>query len=710
MSKTGRRGRLLEILREAKSSPFSIQEGRFRFGQLKDSLYYSDWTEESFLSDNSHKGMVTRSFNFAKLKYLVLIAVLALSVLIARTAWLQIIKGHHYYLLSEDNRLRAEIIEPKRGIIYDHNLLPLVRNKANFVLYLRPIELPKAELERDILLREISTVLDRENKEVATSASLAGTMSVGDKTLDLVADSASFYQIKDLLSAVKIGSLESYQPLFIKDGIDYETAMLISLKLPDWPGVFLTNKIRREYLVAGENEAQIATTTSLSHVLGYTGKISEKELANLRSGYSLIDYVGKVGLEYFWEKELRGLAGRKNIEVDALGRQKKVVSETLAQDGYNLQLSLDLKLQQEIERILQEKITGEDPKRASVIVMDPRTGAIRALVSWPAYDNNAFARGISQGEYDELINNPNRPLFSRAISGEFPSGSTIKPIFAAGALQEGTITEKTTFLSNGGLRIGQWFFPDWRAGGHGLTDVRRAIAFSVNTFFYYIGGGFGDFQGMGLDGLVKYSRLFGLGEKSGIDVSGEAAGFVPTRAWKEQAKNEPWYIGDTYHFAIGQGDVLVTPLQVANYTAAIANGGTLYRPYLVENIMDSGNQVVRSIDPEVIRANFISPENIKIVREGMRQTVTVGSGRFLDSLPVAAAGKTGTAQWSSQKDTHAWFIGFAPYDYPEVALAVLVEEGGDGSAISTRIAYDILNWYFRTPEVTSEPEVEIVNE
>ncbi len=706
MSKIGRRGRLLDILRETKSSPFSIQEGRFRFGQLKDSVYYSDWTEESFLSDNSHKGMVTRSFNFAKLKYLVLIAVLALSVLIGRTAWLQVVKGQHYYLLSEDNRLRAEIIEPKRGIVYDRNLLPLVRNKANFVLYLRPIELPKAELERDALLREISTILERGQANNSSSETTEGHISLDGRELDLVADGASFYEIKELLSSVKIGSLQSYQPLFIKDGIDYETAMLINLKLADWPGVFLTNKIRREYLVAGASDTEIATTTSLSHIIGYTGKISEKELADLRSGYSLIDYVGKVGLEYSWEKELRGLTGRKNIEVDALGRQKKVVSETPAQDGYNLQLSLDLKLQQEIERILQEKISGDDPKRASVIVMDPRTGAVRALVSWPAYDNNMFARGIKQGEYDELINNLNRPLFNRAISGEFPSGSTIKPIFAAGALQEGIITDKTTFLSNGGLRIGQWFFPDWRAGGHGLTDVRRAIAFSVNTFFYYIGGGFGDFRGMGLDGLVKYSRLFGLGEKSGIDISGEVAGFVPTRAWKEQAKNEPWYIGDTYHFAIGQGDVLATPLQVVNFTATIANGGTLYRPHLVDKIMDSNNQLVRAVSPEIIREDFISPSNIEIVREGMRQTVTIGSGRYLDSLSVTVAGKTGTAQWSSQKDTHAWFVGFAPYDNPEVAITILVEEGGEGSAISTRIAYDILNWYFRPDEA----KVEISNE
>ena len=191
-------------------------------------------------------------------------------------------------------------------------------------------------------------------------------------------------------------------------------------------------------------------------------------------------------------------------------------------------------------------------------------------------------------------------------------------------------------------------FPDWLAGGHGATNVRRAIAFSVNTFFYYIGGGYGDFTGLGLNGLVKYSRLFGLGEITGIDLNGEADGFVPTRAWKEQTKKEPWYIGDTYHFAIGQGDVLVTPLQVVNYTAALAHGGTLYKPHFVTKILNSNNEVIKEIKPEIINENFIDKRNIEIVREGMRQTITIGSGRSLSSLNVSVAGKTGTAQWSTK--------------------------------------------------------------
>ncbi|HZJ41519.1 MAG TPA: penicillin-binding protein 2 [Patescibacteria group bacterium] len=691
MASNKRTKKLLEALQERSSDPFAVKEGRFSFGRLKDSFYRSAWVEESFLSDNSRKEMVTRSFNFSKLKLFLVFGILAIFILITRAAWLQVIKSEYYYLLSEDNRLRQEVIEPKRGIIYDRNFNALVRNKANFVLYLRPIDLPRDELKRDGLIREVSMVLSglEKNTEGDKMELTSG------KTVNFKQDNEYFYKIKELLSTVKIGSLESYQPLFIVDNIDYEIAMKLNLEISKWPGVFVSNKIRREYLVSKNNEAAVATSTSLSHLLGYTGKINTEEYDKLGSNYSVLDYIGKVGLEYFWESDLKGSPGKKNIEVDALGRMKKAINEEPAHDGHNLLLSIDLELQQKTEEILRAHLEKNKIEKASIIIMDPNNGEILTMISWPFYNNNDFATGINTENYQDLLNNPNQPLFNRAVSGEFPSGSTIKPIFAAGALQEGVISENTSFLSNGGLWIGQWFFPDWRAGGHGMTNVRSAIANSVNTFFYYIGGGYGDFIGLGLDGLVKYSNLFGLGEKTGIDMSGEASGFVPTREWKEETKNEAWYIGDTYHFAIGQGDVLATPLQVANYTATLANGGTLYKPRLVSKILDSSNNVIEDVKPEIIRENFIDSYNMNVVREGMRQTVTIGSGRYLNSLPVEVAAKTGTAQWSSVKDTHAWFIGFAPYDNPELAFAILLEEGGEGSTTAAPIAYDILKWYFQ---------------
>lgn len=686
--KNHRQSRLIESLREQKEDPFLVKEGKFNFGGLKDSFYHTDWTEESFLADSSHKEMVTRSFNFSQLRYFIFFGLLVLAVLILRAFWLQIGRNDYYSLLSENNRLRAEVVEPKRGIIYSRDLEPLVRNKGNFVLYFKPIDLPKDELVRDDMLRRLSLIMEGR----ATTTAL---VSSGGSAMSVISDNAVFYQMKDALAKVKLGSLESYQPLFIADNLDYDKAMLIALDLPNWPGVFLSNKIRREYLAgAASSSYPILGANSLSHVLGYTGKINSKELQELGGDYLPIDYIGKMGIEYSWEKELKGTPGKKNIEVDALGRQKKIINEEPAVDGANLQLALDLGLQQKAEEVAAAYLQKAGLRRATVIIMDPRNGEILTLVSLPGYDNNAFARGISQTEYSQFLNDPDQPLFNRSVSGEFPSGSTIKPVFAAGALEEKIITGKTSFLSTGGLRIGEWFFPDWKAGGHGTVNVRSALAWSVNTFFYYIGGGYGDFKGLGVDGLVKYARLFGLGSKTGVDLPGEKSGFVPTAAWKEETKNEPWYIGDTYHFAIGQGDVLVTPLQVANYNAAIANGGTLYVPHLVTKILGENNEVVREISPEIIRQNFISPENMATVRAGMRDTVVFGSARSLNSLPVAVAGKTGTAQWSSKKGPHAWFIGFAPYDNPEIAITVLVEEGVEGSTIAVPIAKDILNWYY----------------
>lgn len=684
--------------RETGNDPFVIKEGDFRFGQLKDSAYYTDWTEHSFLSDSRDKEVVGRTFDLKKILFLKLFILFFLLVLAGRTAWLQIIRGGHYAGLAENNRLRIENIEPKRGIIYDRNGRALVRNTANFVLSLRPIDLPRDELARDQLLRSLSRIIDGLPETDNTGASL---------NFDLVPDGPSFRLMKEALAAVAIPSLEAYQPIFIADNIDYEKALRLLLMRDSLPGVIIDAKIRREYPFSAFNpESGSSDLSSLSHILGYTGKISPEALKSLGSQYSLIDYVGKTGLEYSWEKELKGINGRKNIEVDALGRRKKVVSEVEPAAGYNLELSLDADLQRQAETVAKAWMLKTKTARASIIAMDPRNGQILALVSLPAYDNNIFARGVSQAEYDTFLKDENNPLFNRAISGEVPSGSTIKPVVVAAALQEKVISENTSFLSTGGLHIGQWFFPDWKAGGHGVTNVRKALAESVNTFFYYIGGGYQDFVGLGVDRLVKYMRLFGLGEKTGIDLNGESAGFVPTSAWKEETKNEAWYIGDTYHIAIGQGDILVTPLQVANFTAAVANGGVLYRPHIVERLLDENNQTVRQIEPEIIRRDFIDAYNLQVVREGMRQTVVAGSARSLSVLPVNAAGKTGTAQWSSKKQDHAWFTGFAPYENPEIVITVLVEEGREGSEVSVSIAREILNWYFsqRGAIASSSPE------
>jgi penicillin-binding protein 2 len=280
------------------------------------------------------------------------------------------------------------------------------------------------------------------------------------------------------------------------------------------------------------------------------------------------------------------------------------------------------------------------------------------------------------------------------VSGEFPPGSTIKPVMAAAALQEGVINENTSILSAGGLKVGQWVFPDWKGGGHGYTNVRKAIAESVNTFFYYIGGGYESFNGLGIERIAKYFKLFLLGSVTGIDLPNEGNGFLPTPKWKEDTKKEKWYIGDTYHVSIGQGDVTVTPLEVNNYTTFFANRGKIYRPYVVQRIMDENNQTIKETQPEILGEKFISQANIEVVRQGMRQTVTAGSAQSLKTTVVPVAGKTGTAQWSSIHANQAWFTGFAPYDNPQIAITVLVEEGGEGTTAAVPIVHDIVDWYF----------------
>lgn len=628
------------------------------YGKINEKKYKQSWIENSALLNPVNLGKIKIHFSFFRINALLILFVFLTSAIIFRLIWLQVINGDHYYAQAQGNRIRLERIESKRGIIYDKDNRPLVRNVPNFLLYFVPSDLPKDKIEKQVILLEISNTLD---------------------------DEQASQDIQEKLNKIKPGSLASYRPLFILDNIPYEKAMSLMLKSKNWPGVILSNKTRREYNLS---------SLSMSHILGYTGKINDFELKKFGKNYFPIDYIGKVGVEYFWESELRGINGQKQIEVDALGKEKRIIKEIDPNNGSHIILSLDTQLQQKIEEIAQSHLEKLDTRKAIIIAMNPRNGSIMAMVNIPSYNNNAFARGISIKEYQELTTHPDKPLFNRAITGEYPSGSTIKPVMIAAALQEKIITEHTSFLSTGGIRISSWFFPDWKAGGHGYTNARKSIAESVNTFFYYIGGGYQDFTGLGVKKIVQYGKLFGLSEQTGIDLAGESRGFLPSKEWKQRVKNERWYIGDTYHLAIGQGDIMVTPLQVALFTSVFANEGKLYRPHLVQEIISPNDQSSRQVDITPIRENFIDPYNIQIVKEGMRDAVIKGSARRLSTLPIKAAGKTGTAQWSSKKETHAWFTGFAPYKNPKMVLTILVEEGGEGSETAVPIAYDILKWYF----------------
>ncbi len=587
-------------------------------------------------------------------RFLVFVSFLIIlwSLIFCRAFYLQIIKGDYYRSLAEGNRMRIERIDPKRGMIYDSLMNPLLKNVANFSLRIIPADLPKDEQE------------------------LFETQEALNKTI--------IGQRVNLLDYVSKNILENYQPRIVKESLEYEEAMKLMSLSKTLKGISVTTGIKREYNLLGY----------FSHVFGYLGKISEKDYANLsKEGYYLDDKIGKSGLEYVYEKELRGHFGKSKIEIDSLGREKKILAVEKPIDGENLILSIDGPLQIKITDLLLDLLKKHNLTKASVVAIDPRNGAVLAIVSLPAYDNNIFSANLSQEKYDSLINDPDQPMFFRAISGEYPPGSTFKIMMASAGLESGIADANTSFLSTGGINIGAWFFPDWKAGGHGSTDVKKAIAESVNTYFYNIGGGYGDFYGLGLEKINFYAKKFGFDSKTGIDLPGEANGFLPTEEWKKELTGEPWYIGDTYHVSIGQGDVLATPLQIAMMTSVIASEGILYEPRVVDKI-GVGDKFIKR--PIMIKGSgFISEKNIKLIQEGMRMSVTDGSSRGLSSLPIEAVGKTGTAQFANNSKTHAWFTGYAPYKDPNIVLTVLIDGGGEGSAIAVPLAKDILLWYFK---------------
>ncbi|MBF8280566.1 MAG: penicillin-binding protein 2, penicillin-binding protein 2 [Candidatus Magasanikbacteria bacterium] len=590
---------------------------------------------------------------------LLIIIAIGFAALLGRLIYLQTVKGGYFLAAAEQNRIRIVPIPAERGIITDRMGVSLVENIPNFSIVLAPQDLPRHKEERSAIIKDISEELNDSPERIE----------------GLVQDYQAY----------------RFDSLILKDNVTYEEALKVILSGKSIPGLRVERGMRRQY--PGTSASSSTRAVALSHILGYLGKVTKDELNDLKaSGYLPTDTIGRVGVEASYEKFLRGVYGRRYIEVNARGEELNTVAEDLPTPGATVALTIDLDAQIALETALNRVLTANHKKRGSAIAMDPRNGQIIAIVSLPAFDNNEFARGISAEEYDRLLNDENTPLFSRAVGGAFPSGSVIKPLVAVGALAEGIITRETSFLSVGGIQVGPWFFSDWKAGGHGITNVTKALAQSVNTFFYMIGGGYEKFTGLGIERLTKYYKLFGLSVATGIDLPGETSGFIPSKEWKEKKKGERWYIGDTYNVSIGQGDVLVTPLQMADATAAIANGGVLLKPKIGMTIKPPQGPA-QNIPAEVIRHMPFGVGPLQIVREGMRLAVQDGSARSLNTLPIHVAGKTGTAQWSDKHPTHAWFTGFAPYENPQIVVTVMIEEGGEGSAVAVPVVKEFLLWW-----------------
>ncbi|MBN1661880.1 MAG: penicillin-binding protein 2 [Anaerolineae bacterium] len=635
---------------------------------------------------------------------------LAFVVLVGRLGALQMTRAEYYQEAADVNRFRLEHTLAPRGVMYDRRGHLLVRNMPRLTVSIVPAYLPEDESEQRELLAHLATLIDMPLTAPPAHGQVPGRVSpVVQRSVE---------PDPGILDILEEAVLAPYRPVTLKSGIARDVAMVLEQEHLDWPGVLVQAEAVRDYLYG----------PLTAHFVGYVGPIpGEQVTVYEEAGYDANRHlVGLQGLEYSHEEELRGEDGQKLVEVDVAGREVQTVGELAAtKPGYNLNLTIDLDLQRTVTDILQAQLTSLGKKEGVVILMDPQSGELLALVSLPSYDNNAFTGGISPETLQALLDNPAHPLVNHAISGMFPPGSTFKLVAAVGALEEGVVTSATRLSCGGILWLPNFYYPGdpslaqpfycWihhgYHGAHGALGLVSAIGQSCDIYFYQVAGGYRDrFQGLGQERLAYYAELLGYGRQAGIDLPGETTGLVPDPQWKRANYNESWVTGDTYNMAIGQGYVLATPLQVVNATAVVANGGTLYRPQLVREVVDAEGRVVQAFAPDVIRRVPASAENFDIVRQGMRAAVAgAGATAYRMNVPgVAVAGKTGSAEFFTDENkdglpdrnkdgtlpTHAWFTAFAPYQDPEIALVVFVYGGGEGSGTAVPIANEILGYYF----------------
>ncbi len=571
--------------------------------------------------------------------------------LFARSFHLQIVKGEDFRERAERNKFTYSFIHSSRGVIYDKNLNQLVSNEPIFSLIVINSEIKENEIE--IVLNKIPKSIDFDRA----------------------------------LAVEKIKNSESDKTVIIKD-LKHEDLINLEITSKNLPEFEIQKKVIRHY-----KDSEV-----FSHVIGYTGMISPEETNLFERKYLSNNYIGKSGLEKSYEEFLRVEPGQVKKEKDVHGNLMSEELISMAQSGKSLILSIDSALQKKAYSILGKKLEEIGSENASVIAINPQTGEVLSLVSYPGFDNNVFSLKDDE-EIQNIFENPTKPLLNRVIAGNYSVGSTIKPLMGVAALEEKIISPESRFYSSGYITVpNPWnplnpsIFRDNQA--HGWVDLRRAIAVSSNVYFYIIGGGYEHQEGLGPRLIKKYLNLFGWGSKTNIDLPEEKPGFIPDPDWKKEIRNDSWRIGDTYNLSIGQGDISVTPLQVAYAFCAVANGGDLLRPMLVKKIMDDEKNIIKTNNPETVKSDFISSQSIEEVRKGMRDTVLYGSAVMLNNLPVESAAKTGTTQISKPGYYHNWVTVFAPYDNPEIVLTVLVEEVKGVRAVTVPIANDILEWYF----------------
>ncbi|BDV43733.1 penicillin-binding protein 2 [Geotalea uraniireducens] len=594
-------------------------------------------------------------------KQIILLSLFAAAVfflLLTRLWYLQIVKAENFQNLSENNRLRLVPVAASRGTIFDRNGKVLVSNRPSFSVAMIPQEVR----DRETFFSRLAQYLNIDRQELV------------DKW-------------------EKGKGRARYYPVVLASDITRDQMELLEEKRLWLPGLEVEMKPIREY-----EDGMLA-----SHLLGYIGEISDDELKNpAYNGYNLGDYVGKSGIERSWENILRGKDGGRQIEVDARGRVLRTISETPPVVGSSLVLTIDTDLQKRAEQSFGEQA-------GAAVAMDVNSGEILAFVSNPGFDPALFAGRMPPDKWKSYLEDKRHPLENKALKGQYPPGSTFKVITALAGLGEGLIDERSTVVCTGSYTLGKNTFRCWDKKGHGAVNLKRALKQSCDVYFYQLG------ERLGIDRIAAYARKFDLGAPMGVGLENEKGGNIPTSEWKLKKYGRSWYQGDTLPAAIGQGYVLMTPIQLASMIATVANDGTVYRPHLVKRIIDQDGKVLQEFKPEIIARTGISQRDFELVKQGLFAVVNEpgGTGAMARLYEVKVAGKTGTSQVVKMRDNrgsipyqyrdHALFVAFAPYDKPEIAVAVVIEHGEHGGAAAAPIAGNILRAYFEGKGVLRKP-------
>ncbi|MEK7579726.1 MAG: penicillin-binding protein 2 [Patescibacteria group bacterium] len=604
--------------------------------------------EESLLESVSPDSRINKSIDSGFFLFFYFLTALVLGIFAVSGFNLGVVKGSYFAGLSVKNQFVSIPVFSQRGFIYSKEGEILASNIESLNLWLLPSKLKDGKKEELIL--KLSAILG----------------ITEDSISKLIKDNSgkSFFLVKGGLSEKE------------KEGLS-------SLQEPS--------------IVIGKSNLRIYPEGEIfSHLVGYVSLVNEGDL-NKDSFYKINDVIGRSGLESFYETRLRGQ--RNEILIHRF-KDEKSFSEP--QKGASIILNIDYDLQRDLYYELDKALRESGARSGVAVAMDPQDGRVLSLISLPSFNNNAFAGGLNQKEYEALFNNKREPLLNRAISGRFAPGSTLKPIIALGALEEKVITPSKKINAPGFITIKNpynpdiiYTFRDWK--DHGWVNMREAIAYSSDIYFYTVGGGFYDVEGLGIQKIAEYFKKFKLDSILGIDLKGEEAGFIPTPEWKRQARNEIWYQGDTFNVSIGQGDVLATPLWLNNYIAAIGNGHNMYRPFIAEKVLDVSGGVIEVFQPQVIQEFSFNEDSLKVVREGMKMAAEVGTARVLKDLPFDVGAKSGTAEVIKGRSTNSWISVFAPYDNPQIALTIMMESGREGSYIPHQIAYRVLKKYFEIP-------------